>query len=91
VVVTYLSEKSGIVGMGGVIYDTTTTKSSNTAYIATFLATLELRDRLNTYFVEIIAITIALRNLLVLPFTNRVIVILLSNLSALLALNSLRQ
>jgi hypothetical protein len=77
--------------MGGVICDTTTTESSDTACTATFSATLGPRDRLNTYFAEIIAIATALRNLSALPFSNRVIVILSSNLSALLALNSPRQ
>ena len=91
VVATCSSEKSGIVGMGGVICDTTTTESSDTACTATFSATLGPRDRLNTYFAEIIAIATALRNFSALPFTNRVIVILSSNLSALLALNSPRQ
>src|ERR1700716_3990749 len=67
VVATFSSEKSGIVGMGGVICDTTTTESSDTACTATFSATLGPRDRLNTYFAEIIAIATALRNLSALP------------------------
>ena len=77
--------------MGGAICDTTTTGSSDTAPTATYTATLGLRDRLNPYFVELIAISTALQNLAALPTKNRVINILSSNLSALQVINHLKQ
>ena len=91
IVATCSSEKNGIVGMGGAICDTTTTGSSDTAPTATYTATLRLRDRLNPYFVELIAISTALQNLAALPTRNRVINILLSNLSALQVINHPKQ
>jgi ribonuclease HI len=91
IVATCSSEKNGIVGMGGAICDTTTTRSSNTAPTATYTATLGLRDRLNLYFAELIAISTALRNLAALPTRNRVINILSSNRSALQVINHPKQ
>ena len=56
VVATSSSEKNGIVGIGGAIYNTTTTGSS----IATFSRTLGLRSNFNSYFAELTAISTAL-------------------------------
>jgi phage tail sheath protein FI len=91
VVATCSSEKNGIVGMGGAICDTTTTGSSNTAPTATYTTTLGLKDRLNPYFAELIAISTALRNLVAQPIRNRVINILSSNLLALQVINHPKQ
>jgi hypothetical protein len=71
--------------------DTTTTGSSNTAPTAAYTATLGLRDRLNLYFVELIAISTALQNLAALPIRNKLISVLLSNLLALQAINHPKQ
>jgi hypothetical protein len=91
VVATCSSEKNGIVGMGGAICDTITTGSSDKAAIATYTATLGLRDRLNIYFAEIIAVATALRNLSALTLKNRLITVLSSNLSLLQVINSPKQ
>jgi hypothetical protein len=80
---TCSSEKKGTVGIGGVIWDTTTIASLDQAAIATYTAALGPRDQLNLYFAEIIAVAILLRHLSALPLQNRVITILSSNLSAL--------
>jgi hypothetical protein len=80
-----------MVGIGGTICDTTTTGSSNTVPAATYTATLGLRDRLNPYFAELIAISTALRNLASLPLRGRVITVLSSNLAALHAINCPKQ
>ena len=91
VVATCSSGKNGIVGMGGAICDTTTTGSSNTAPTATYTATLGLGEKFNPYFAELIAISIALRNLATLLIRNRIINILLSNLLALQVIHNLKQ
>jgi ribonuclease HI len=88
VVATCSSEKNGMVGMGGVICNTATTGSSDTASTVTFSATLGSRDQLNTYFAEIIAIATALHNLSELFLRDRVIVILSSSISALQAISN---
>jgi hypothetical protein len=49
------------------------------------------RDRVNIYFVEIIAVATALRNLSAFPLQNRVITLLSSNLSLLQVINCPRQ
>jgi len=67
VAATCSSEKNGIVGLGGAIYDRTTTPPDETS-IATYTATLGPRDRLNIYFAEIIAVATALRNLSAFPY-----------------------
>lgn len=91
VVATCSSGKNGIVGIGGAICDTTTTRSSNTAPTATYTVTLGLRDRLNLYFAELIAISTALRNLAALLARNRDISILSSNLLVLQVINHPKQ
>jgi hypothetical protein len=80
---TCSSEKKGTVGIGGVVWDTTTVASLDQAAIATYTAALGPRDQLNLYFSEIVAVAILLRHLSALPLQNRVITILSSNLSAL--------
>ena len=91
VVATCSSEKKGMVGIGGAIYDTTTTTPTDKAAIATYTVTLGPRDRLNIYFAEIIAVATALRNLSALPLEDRVITLLSSNLSVLQVINNPRQ
>jgi hypothetical protein len=59
VVATSASEKKGIVGIGGVICDTTTTEPPDNAAMATYTVTLGPRDRFNIYFAEIIAVATA--------------------------------
>jgi hypothetical protein len=82
-VATCLLEKNGIVRIGGAIYNTITIGSPDKAAITTYTTTLRPRDQLNIYFVEIIAVVIALQNLSALYLKNRVITVLLSNLSLL--------
>ena len=77
--------------MGGAICDTTTTGSSETAPTADYSVTLGLRNKTNLYIAKLVAIATALKNLTELPVKNKVITILSSNLSALQALNRLRQ
>jgi hypothetical protein len=60
VVATCSSERKGIVGIGGVIYDTTTITPPDETAIAAYTATLGSRDRFNIYFAEIIAVVKAL-------------------------------
>ena len=91
VIATSSSEKNGIVGMGGAICDTTTTGSSETAPTADYSVTLGPRNKTNPYIAELVAIATALKNLTELPVKNKVITILSNNLSALQALNRLRQ
>lgn len=81
-----MSEKNGIVGIGGAIYNTTI-GTSDISPTATYTATLGPKDRLNLYFAELIAISTALWNLAALPIRNRVINILSSNPLALQAIN----
>jgi hypothetical protein len=52
--------KKGIVGMGGAIYNTTLTGSSNKALTATYTAIIGPKEKFNLYFAELIAITTAL-------------------------------
>jgi ribonuclease HI len=91
VIATCLSKKNGMVGTGGAICNTTTTRSLETASTANYIVTLGPRNKTNAYVAELVAIATALRNLVELPIRNRVITILSSNLLALQALNRPRQ
>jgi hypothetical protein len=86
-VATSASARKGIVRTGGVICDTTTSQVPEEPAMATYTVTLGPRDRFNIYFAEIIAVASALQNLstLPIPLNNRVITVLLSNLSLLQA------
>lgn len=66
VIATCMSERNKIIGIGGVICDTTTTGSMNTSPATDYSIMLGPRDQLNLYVAELIAIKIALQNLAVL-------------------------
>ena len=76
--------------MGGAICNTTTIGSSNRALTATYTAIIGPKEKFNLYFAELIAIATALRNLAALLIRNRVINILLGNLSTLQVLHNLK-
>ena len=92
IIATCSSERNSIVGMGGAICDTTTTGSLEAGPTATYTATLGPRDRQNSYVAELVAIATALRSLVAyLSLRSRLVIILTSNLSALLVINRPKQ
>jgi hypothetical protein len=84
IIATCSSERNGIVGMGGSI-DTAMRTPEDVDPVVDYTVTLGSRDRFNPYAAELMAIAIALENI-VGRFHNAKITILSSNLSALQAI-----